>query len=197
MLARTASAAGLHLTRPAASLAASHAARRFCGGPSELPSIEEQITEAADTASTVKHSTIDSIPGYRILRHAGVVAGSTMCAKSEEMSAVEYSDHMMAARAQSIERLDEEAREIGANAIIGLQLATSPVATPSLRNGGHCAEVRWCWCWCWWCGGGAAAAAAAAAGAAAAAAAAAGVRQLLLTPPPLPRCSRTAPRWRW
>ncbi len=81
-----------------------------------------------------------NIPGYRITKVFGLVRGNTVRARhigrdilaafrnlvGGEVS--EYRKLMAESREQSLDQMVEEARELGANAIISVRLATSMIA---------------------------------------------------------------------
>lgn len=85
-------------------------------------------------------TNIESIPGKKIMEHYGLVSGSTVRAKhlgrdflaglknivGGELKA--YTELLQEARDQATERMMEQARQLGANAIINVRFATSSVA---------------------------------------------------------------------
>lgn len=84
-------------------------------------------------------STLESIPGKEIQEVLGVVCGSTIRARwlgKDIMAALrtlvggeikEYTEMLAAARKIALERMVEEARKLGADAVLGVRLATSMV----------------------------------------------------------------------
>lgn len=86
-------------------------------------------------------STLEAIPGKRVKEVLGVVHGSTIRARwiGKDIAAalrtlvggeiVEYTEMLQAARRIAIERMVEEARKLGADAVLGVRLATSMVMT--------------------------------------------------------------------
>ncbi len=84
-------------------------------------------------------STTHSIPGHKVTANHGLVRGNTIRARHlgrditaglRAMVGGEISDYtkMMAeAREQALDRLIEEARSVGANAVIGMRFTTSSV----------------------------------------------------------------------
>ncbi|WP_438318818.1 YbjQ family protein [Candidatus Caldatribacterium sp. SIUC1] len=84
-------------------------------------------------------STLESIPGKDIQEVLGVVCGSTIRARwlgKDIMAALrtlvggeikEYTEMLSAARRIALERMVEEARKLGADAVLGVRLATSMV----------------------------------------------------------------------
>ena len=94
--------------------------------------------------SEVMHiSTTDEVPGRKVIRSLGVVTGSTIRAKhigKDIVSALrnivggelkEYSEMLSEARMQAISRMEQNAREMGADAVIGMRLTTAAVAAGS------------------------------------------------------------------
>lgn len=91
-------------------------------------------------------STTDTIAGKTIVKHLGLVRGNTIRARhlgkdilaglrnlvGGEIS--EYTKLMGESREQAIDRMVEEAQDLGANAIVGLRFSTSEVMT-------HAAEI--------------------------------------------------------
>jgi uncharacterized protein YbjQ (UPF0145 family) len=84
-------------------------------------------------------SNIESIPGYRIMEHYGIVQGSTIRAKHvgrDLMAGLKnivggelkgYTELLQESRKQSQERMCKQAEELGANAIVNVRFATSSV----------------------------------------------------------------------
>ena len=85
-------------------------------------------------------SNIEIIPGKRILKHLGMVQGNTVRAKhvgkdllaglknivGGELKA--YTELLNEAREEATERMVEQARAIGANAVVNVRFSTSSVA---------------------------------------------------------------------
>jgi uncharacterized protein YbjQ (UPF0145 family) len=85
-------------------------------------------------------TNIESVPGKTIIEHFGLVSGSTVRAKhlgkdilagfkniiGGELKA--YTELLHDSRKQATERMIEQARQLGANAIINIRFATSAVA---------------------------------------------------------------------
>lgn len=85
-------------------------------------------------------TTIESIPGKRIIEHYGVVSGSTVRSKhfgkdifaglknivGGELKA--YTELMEESRQEAVERMIQMAKGRGANAIISMRFGTSDVA---------------------------------------------------------------------
>jgi len=91
-------------------------------------------------------STTDEIPGKKIVKHLGLVRGNTIRARNVGQDILaglrnlvggevtEYTKLMAESREQSIDRMIENAQNLGANAIVGLRFSTSEVMM-------HAAEV--------------------------------------------------------
>lgn len=84
-------------------------------------------------------STTETIEGKKVVRHLGLVRGNTIRARHigrDVMAGLrnivggeitDYTKMMAESREQAIDRMIEEAQNIGANAIIGVSFATSMV----------------------------------------------------------------------
>lgn len=91
-------------------------------------------------------STTDTIEGKRIVKHLGLVRGNTIRARSigrDIMAGLknvvggeisEYTKLMAESREQAIDRMKENAKEMGGNAIVGVRFSTSEVMQ-------HAAEI--------------------------------------------------------
>ncbi len=85
-------------------------------------------------------TNIESVPGKTIIEHFGLVSGSTVRAKhvgKDIMAGFKnivggelkgYTELLHDSRNQATERMIEQARQLGANAIINVRFATSAVA---------------------------------------------------------------------
>ena len=85
-------------------------------------------------------STTTEIPGYQVTEVLGLVRGNTIRAKhvgKDIMAGLrnivggelkEYTEMISEAREESIARMEEEAKKLGADAIIGVRITTSQVA---------------------------------------------------------------------
>lgn len=85
-------------------------------------------------------SNIESLPGYQIVRHIGLVEGSTVRAKHvgrDILASVKnlfggelesYTDLMREARAEAETRMLESAKQQGANAVINIRFSTTSIA---------------------------------------------------------------------
>jgi uncharacterized protein YbjQ (UPF0145 family) len=84
-------------------------------------------------------TNIETIPGKRITEHYGLVSGNTIRAKNigkdigaslknlvgGELKA--YTELMQESRQQAVERMVEQARALGANAVVNVRFSTSSV----------------------------------------------------------------------
>lgn len=85
-------------------------------------------------------SNIETLPGTRIVKHLGIVQGSTVRAKhvgkdllssiknifGGELSA--YTELLDESRAEAIERMKAQAEKKGANAILNVRFSTSTIS---------------------------------------------------------------------
>lgn len=99
-------------------------------------------------------STTETIPGKRIEQSFGLVRGNTIRARhvGRDIMAVlknvvggeisEYTKLMSEAREQALDRMADEARRLGANAIIGIRFSTSMVMTSAAEMLAYGTAVR-------------------------------------------------------
>jgi uncharacterized protein YbjQ (UPF0145 family) len=85
-------------------------------------------------------TNIEQVPGMVILEHYGLVSGSTVRAKHigrDFMAGLKnivggelkgYTELLQESRAQAIERMVQQAKALGANAVINIRFSTSAVA---------------------------------------------------------------------
>ena len=85
-------------------------------------------------------SNLEIIPGKRVVKHLGLVQGSTVRAKHvgrDLMAGLKnvfggeltgYTELLQESRDEAIERMQEQASAIGANAILNVRFSTSSVA---------------------------------------------------------------------
>lgn len=85
-------------------------------------------------------SNVEIIPGKQIAQHLGLVHGSTVQAKhigSDFMAGIKnifggelkgYTDLLEKSREEAMERMIEEARALGANAVVNVRFSTSSIA---------------------------------------------------------------------
>lgn len=84
-------------------------------------------------------TNLESVPGKKIIEHFGLVSGSTVRAKhfGADMLAgfknlvggelKSYTDLLRESRDQAIERMTEQAKQLGANAVVNIRFATSSI----------------------------------------------------------------------
>ncbi|MGC6418966.1 MAG: YbjQ family protein [Bradymonadia bacterium] len=84
-------------------------------------------------------TNVESVPGRTIIAHYGLVQGSTIRAKHigrDFMAGLKnlvggelkgYTELLIESREQALERMAEQARELGANAVVNVRIATSSV----------------------------------------------------------------------
>ena len=85
-------------------------------------------------------TNIEVVPGRRIVRHLGLVQGSTVRAKHvvrDIMAGLKnlvggelkgYTELMQDSRKEALDRLEQQARAVGANAVLNVRFTTSSVA---------------------------------------------------------------------
>jgi uncharacterized protein YbjQ (UPF0145 family) len=85
-------------------------------------------------------TNIETVPGKNIIEHFGLVAGSTIRAKHvgrDIMASLKnlvggelkgYTQLLQESRQQALDRMIDQARQLGANAIINVRFSTSSVA---------------------------------------------------------------------
>ncbi|WP_028294542.1 YbjQ family protein [Oceanobacter kriegii] len=85
-------------------------------------------------------SNMEVVPGKRITQHLGLVQGSTVRAKHAgkdimaglknifggELSS--YTELLTESRDEALERMQEQARSLGANAVVNVRFSTSSIA---------------------------------------------------------------------
>lgn len=85
-------------------------------------------------------SNIEMLPGARIVKHLGIVQGSTVRAKhagKDFLSGIKnmfggelgsYTELLEESRQEAIDRMKEQARAKGANAVLNVRFTTSTIA---------------------------------------------------------------------
>jgi len=85
-------------------------------------------------------TNIEIVPGKRITKHLGLVQGSSVRAKhvGRDIMAslknifggelVGYTELLQESREEAIERMTEQARTVGANAVLNVRFSTSSIA---------------------------------------------------------------------
>ena len=88
-------------------------------------------------------STTYEIPGRQVEKSLGIVTGNTIRAKHLGKDIIaglrqivggelkEYSEMLSEARSQAIKRMEHNAKEMGADAVIGMRITTAAVAQGS------------------------------------------------------------------
>lgn len=96
------------------------------------------FTDGEQTAMLV--SNIEIIPNKRVVRHLGLVQGSTVRAKHAGRDILaslknvfggeleSYTQLLQESREEAIDRMSEQAAAIGANAVINVRFSTSSIA---------------------------------------------------------------------
>jgi len=85
-------------------------------------------------------TNVNTVPGKKIVAHYGIVQGSTVRAKHvgrDFMAGLKnlvggelkgYTELLQESREEAMQRMQEQARQLGANAVINIRFATSSVA---------------------------------------------------------------------
>lgn len=85
-------------------------------------------------------TTLEGVPGKEIIEHYGIVQGSTVRAKNigkDFLAGMKnivggelkgYTELLHEARQEALDRMIQQAQQLGANAIINIRFATSSVA---------------------------------------------------------------------
>ena len=85
-------------------------------------------------------TNLESVPDRRVIRHLGLVQGSTVRAKNigrDIMAGLKnlvggelkgYTELMQEAREEATQRLEQQAQALGANAVLNVRFTTSSVA---------------------------------------------------------------------
>ncbi len=85
-------------------------------------------------------TTLEHVDGYKIKEVKGIVSAGTVLARHLGKDIVaslrnliggeikEYTEVMAQAREKALERLQEKAKQIGANAVLGIRFTTSAIA---------------------------------------------------------------------
>lgn len=84
-------------------------------------------------------TNIDTVPGKKITEHYGLVSGSSVRAKHagrDIMAGLKnifggelkgYTELLIESRSQAVERLVQQAEQLGANAVVNLRFSTSSI----------------------------------------------------------------------
>lgn len=85
-------------------------------------------------------TNVNTVPGKKIVEHFGIVQGSTVRAKHfgrDLMASLKnlvggelkgYTELLQDSRQEAMNRMEEQARQMGANAVVNIRFATSSVA---------------------------------------------------------------------
>lgn len=85
-------------------------------------------------------TNVNTVPGKKIVEHFGIVQGSTVRAKHigrDFMAGLKnlvggelkgYTELLQDSREEAMNRMSEQARQMGANAVVNIRFATSSVA---------------------------------------------------------------------
>jgi len=85
-------------------------------------------------------TNVNTVPGKKIVEHFGIVQGSTVRAKHigrDFMAGLKnlfggelkgYTELLHDSRKEAMKRMEEQARQMGANAVVNIRFATSSVA---------------------------------------------------------------------
>jgi uncharacterized protein YbjQ (UPF0145 family) len=99
-------------------------------------------------------SNLELIPGKRIVEHLGIVQGSTVRAKhaGKDLFASlknlvggelkSYTELMQEARTEAVERMQAEARSIGANGVLNVRFATTSITAGAAEILAYGSAVR-------------------------------------------------------
>ena len=99
-------------------------------------------------------SNLELIPGKRIVEHLGIVQGSTVRAKhaGKDLFASlknlvggelkSYTELMQEARTEAVERMQAEARSIGANGVLNIRFATTSITAGAAEILAYGSAVR-------------------------------------------------------
>ncbi len=109
-------------------------------GPPQTPEPAAAPLSSPPDGGSMIVTNIESVPGKTIVAHYGLVSGSTIRAKHlgrDIMASLKnlvggelkgYTELLRESRRQATERMIEQARQLGANAIINVRFSTSSVA---------------------------------------------------------------------
>ncbi len=85
-------------------------------------------------------TNVNTVPGKKIVEHFGIVQGSTVRAKHvgrDFMAGLKnlvggelkgYTELLQDSRKEAMQRMEDQARQMGANAVVNIRFATSSVA---------------------------------------------------------------------
>lgn len=99
-------------------------------------------------------SNLEIIPGKRVVSHLGMAQGSTVRAKhvgKDIFASLKnivggelkgYTELMQEARAEAIERMTDEAKSMGANAVLNVRFATTSISVGAAEILAYGSAVR-------------------------------------------------------
>ncbi|MBK8481347.1 MAG: YbjQ family protein [Proteobacteria bacterium] len=99
-------------------------------------------------------TNIENVPGFQVVEHMGLVSGSTVRSKHvgrDLMAGLKnifggelkgYTELLNEARGEAIERMTQQARALGANAIVNVRFSTSAVAAGAAELYAYGTAVR-------------------------------------------------------
>lgn len=102
--------------------------------------MDRRHPELLSEGSEMIITNIESVPGKQIVEHFGLVSGSTIRAKHvgrDIMASLKnlvggelkgYTQLLQESRRQAMDRMIEQARQLGANAIVNVRFSTSSVS---------------------------------------------------------------------
>ena len=110
------------------------------GSITEGENIEKVKKNTQIASGALILTNIESVPGKKIVEHFGLVSGSTIRAKHigrDFMASLKnivggelkgYTELLTDSRRQAVDRMIDQARQLGANAIVNIRFSTSSVA---------------------------------------------------------------------
>lgn len=112
----------------------------FDGSIMEGENIEKVKKNTRTADGDLILTNIESVPGKKIVEHFGLVSGSTIRAKHigrDVMASLKniiggelkgYTELLTDSRRQAVDRMADQAQQLGANAIVNIRFSTSSVA---------------------------------------------------------------------
>ena len=97
------------------------------------------IEPGVNIQSELLLTNLETVPGSRVVEHYGLVSGNTVRAKNigrDFMAGLKnivggelkgYTELLVEARTEAVERMAAQARELGANAVVNIRFSTSSV----------------------------------------------------------------------
>ncbi len=99
-------------------------------------------------------TNLETVPGKTIVEHYGLVTGSTIRARNVFVDILSYLKNLVGgelrgysvllrdAQRQAVERMQEEARQMGANAVVNVRFSTSSVTSGAAEIYAYGSAVR-------------------------------------------------------